>query len=50
MGGGFELALGCDLFIAGSSARFAFPEALVGIMTLQGGVYNIAEALPQYVL
>ena len=37
MGGGFELALGCDLTIAGRSARFAFPEGLVGILTLQGG-------------
>ena len=43
MGGGFELALSCDLIIAGRSARFAFPEATVGIMTLQGGVYQLAE-------
>src|SRR5271156_811660 len=41
MGGGFELALACDLIIAGASARFGFPEALVGIMTLQGGVYQL---------
>jgi enoyl-CoA hydratase/carnithine racemase len=45
MGGGFELALGCDLIIAGRSARFAFPEGLIGIPTLQGGVYNIAERI-----
>jgi enoyl-CoA hydratase/carnithine racemase len=45
MGGGFELVLACDLIIAGRSARFAFPEALVGILTLQGGVYNIAERI-----
>jgi enoyl-CoA hydratase/carnithine racemase len=45
MGGGFELALTCDLIIAGRSARFAFPEGLVGILTLQGGVYNIAERI-----
>jgi enoyl-CoA hydratase/carnithine racemase len=45
MGGGFELALGCDLIIASRSARFAFPEGLVGILTLQGGVYNIAERI-----
>jgi 1,4-dihydroxy-2-naphthoyl-CoA synthase len=45
MGGGFELALGCDLIIAGRSASFAFPEGLVGILTLQGGVYNIAERI-----
>ena len=45
MGGGFELALGCDLIIAGRSARFAFPEGLGGIPTLQGGVYNMAERI-----
>ena len=45
MGGGFELALGCDLIIASTSARFMFPEALLGIMTLQGGVYQLAERI-----
>jgi enoyl-CoA hydratase/carnithine racemase len=45
LGGGFELALGCDLIIAGRSARFGFPEALGGILTLQGGVYNVAERI-----
>jgi enoyl-CoA hydratase/carnithine racemase len=43
MGGGFELALACDLILAGTSARFGFPEALLGIMTLQGGVYQLAD-------
>ncbi len=45
VGGGFELALGCDLVIAGASARFMFPEAMLGIMTLQGGVYQLAERI-----
>ena len=45
MGGGFELALACDLIIAAKSARFMFPEALLGIMTLQGGVYQLAERI-----
>jgi enoyl-CoA hydratase/carnithine racemase len=45
MGGGFELALGCDLIVAGTSARFMFPEAMLGIMTLQGGVYQLAERI-----
>lgn len=43
MGGGFELALGCDLIVAATSARFMFPESLLGMMTLQGGVYMLAE-------
>jgi enoyl-CoA hydratase/carnithine racemase len=43
MGGGFELALSCDLIVAAKSARFAFPEARLGILTLQGGMMRIAE-------
>src|SRR6201996_5141485 len=43
MGGGFELALSCDLIIATRSARFSFPEARLGILTLQGGMLQIAE-------
>ena len=45
MGGGFELALGCDLILAANNARFKFPEATLGIMTLQGGVYLLAERI-----
>lgn len=42
MGGGFELALSCDMIVADRSARFAFPEARLGILTLQGGMIQIA--------
>ncbi len=42
MGGGFELALSCDMILAARSAHFAFPEAQLGIMTLQGGMIQIA--------
>ncbi|WP_024519627.1 enoyl-CoA hydratase/isomerase family protein [Bradyrhizobium sp. Tv2a-2] len=42
MGGGFELALSCDMIVAARSARFAFTEARLGIMTLQGGMMQIA--------
>jgi enoyl-CoA hydratase/carnithine racemase len=45
MGGGFELTLSCDFIVAAKSARFAFPEARVGIMTLQGGVMQLAERI-----
>jgi enoyl-CoA hydratase/carnithine racemase len=44
-GGGFELILGCDLVIAGNSAKFACPEALLGIVTLQGGVFQLAQRI-----
>src|SRR5260221_1369994 len=43
MGGGFELPLSCDLILAATSARVALPEAPVGIVTLQGGMMQIAE-------
>src|ERR1700761_4923905 len=45
MGGGFELALSCDLIIAAKSARFSFPEARLGILTLQGGMMQISERI-----
>ena len=43
LGGGFELALGCDLIVAAQSAQFGCPEALLGISTLQGGVFQLAQ-------
>jgi enoyl-CoA hydratase/carnithine racemase len=42
-GGGLELALRADVIFAGSSARFGHPEQTLGIVTLLGGVYRIAE-------
>jgi enoyl-CoA hydratase/carnithine racemase len=43
MGGGFEMALACDMIIAGQTARFACPEARLGLLTLQGGMMQLAE-------
>ncbi|RQG99390.1 enoyl-CoA hydratase/isomerase family protein [Natrarchaeobius oligotrophus] len=37
VGGGLELALGCDLRIAGSDARLGLPETSVGIFPCAGG-------------
>jgi len=37
-GGGFELALTCDLLVAERSARFAFPELRLGIIPGFGGI------------
>ncbi len=38
LGGGFELALTCDILIAERSARFGFPELRLGIIPGFGGI------------
>jgi enoyl-CoA hydratase/carnithine racemase len=42
-GGGFELALRADIIIAAESAHFGHPEQTLGIVTLLGGIYRVAE-------
>jgi enoyl-CoA hydratase/carnithine racemase len=37
VGGGFELALYCDLIVAAEDARFALPETGIGVIAGQGG-------------
>jgi len=37
-GGGFELALTCDMIIADKTARFAFPELRLGLIPGFGGI------------
>ncbi|MFM5885252.1 MAG: enoyl-CoA hydratase-related protein [Novosphingobium sp.] len=46
LGGGFELALACDLILAGESARFGLPEPLVGAVALGGGLHRLARQAP----
>jgi enoyl-CoA hydratase/carnithine racemase len=43
LGGGLELAVRADLIIAGHTAHFGHPEQSIGIVTILGGVYRIAE-------
>ncbi len=38
LGGGFELALTCDILIADKTARFCFPELRLGIIPGFGGI------------
>jgi enoyl-CoA hydratase/carnithine racemase len=48
LGGGFEMALACDLIIASESATFALPEPRLGMVALAGGIQRlIAEIGPK---
>jgi enoyl-CoA hydratase len=42
-GGGFELALSCDLRIAGVSARCGLPEIRLGLIPAAGGTQMLSE-------
>lgn len=44
-GGGFELALACDLIIADKTARFAFPELRLGLVPGFGGIPRLRRDL-----
>jgi enoyl-CoA hydratase/carnithine racemase len=46
MGGGFEIALACDLIIAAEHARFALPEPRVGLLAAAGGVHRLPQQIP----
>ncbi len=42
-GGGLELALRSDVIFAGETATFGHPEQSLGIVTVLGGIYRVAE-------
>jgi dehydration protein DpgD len=46
LGGGFELALACDLIIAAENATFALPEARLGLVAGAGGVFRLTRQIP----
>jgi enoyl-CoA hydratase/carnithine racemase len=45
MGGGFEIALVCDLIVAAEGAVFALPEPRVGLAALAGGLHRLPRAI-----
>ena len=47
MGGGFEIALACDLIIAAENALFALPEPRVGLIAGAGGVHRLPRMIGQ---
>jgi enoyl-CoA hydratase len=49
-GGGFELALACDIIIADKMARFAFPELRLGLIPGFGGIPRLKRDLSNAVV
>lgn len=45
LGGGFELALACDLIVADERAQFALPEVKVGLAALAGGLHRLPRQI-----
>ncbi len=43
VGGGFEVALACDVLLATRRSRFGLPEPLVGAVALGGGMHRLAR-------
>lgn len=45
VGGGFELALACDLIVASTDAIFGFPEVARGMLPAWGGTYRLSRSV-----
>jgi enoyl-CoA hydratase/carnithine racemase len=45
MGGGFEIALACDIIVASEAAIFALPEPRVGLAALAGGLHRLPREI-----
>ena len=45
MGGGFEIALACDIILASDQAIFALPEPRVGLAALAGGLHRLPRQI-----
>ncbi|MBW2282298.1 MAG: enoyl-CoA hydratase/isomerase family protein [Deltaproteobacteria bacterium] len=45
MGGGFEIALACDIIVASENAIFALPEPRVGLAALAGGIHRLPRQI-----
>ncbi len=48
LGGGFEIALACDIIIASENASFGLPEPRVGLIPGAGGVHRLPRQIPYH--
>ena len=46
LGGGFEMAMACDIIIAADTAQFGLPEVTRGIIAGAGGVHRLPRQIP----
>ena len=46
LGGGFEMALSCDIIVAAEHARLGLPEPRVGLAAAAGGVHRLPRQMP----
>jgi enoyl-CoA hydratase len=49
LGGGFELALACDMIVASTAAKFGLPEVRRGVIASCGALFRAPQALPRNV-
>ena len=48
LGGGFEIALACDLIVADQTANFGLPETNRGLTAGAGGLLRVAQRIPYH--
>jgi crotonobetainyl-CoA hydratase len=48
LGGGFEIALACDIIVASETASFGLPEPRVGLIPGAGGVHRLPRHIPYH--
>jgi enoyl-CoA hydratase len=48
LAGGFEVALSCDLIVAGRDARFGIPEVKRGLIAAGGGLIRLPNRIPYH--
>jgi enoyl-CoA hydratase len=49
LGGGFEMALACDLIVAADTAKFGLTEVKRGLIAGEGGVIRLPQRMPYHV-